>query len=181
MFPPDQIPPISLGVRGPKSLALSGRVADGTILGEYTAPVYVEWAREQIVIGQKEVSRDGAQSAHRLSVFAFTCVDSQPSNARQQLRPLVASAIAYGKIDTQIAPMGIMPKVHEYLENGGKQHLEEEMPDEWVDRLCIVGTPEQCVMAIRRLVDAGAHTVVLVPLPDKGMDELEKFAHHLPP
>jgi 5,10-methylenetetrahydromethanopterin reductase len=35
---PEKIPPISLGVRGPKSLILSGRVADGIILVEYAAP-----------------------------------------------------------------------------------------------------------------------------------------------
>ena len=181
VFPPDPIPPMSLGVRGPKSLALSGRVADGTILAEYSAPEYVSWAWEQIVAGQKEVGRDGARSAHRLTVFAFTCVDSQASSACQQLRPLVASAIASGKIDSQIAPVGIMPEVHEYLANGGKQRLEKDMPDEWIDKLCVVGTPEQCAMAIHNLVDAGAQSVILVPLPDKAPDELETFARHFLP
>ncbi len=54
MYPPDQIPPISLGVRGPKSLALSGRVADGTILAEFSAPAYVSWALEQIESEKKK-------------------------------------------------------------------------------------------------------------------------------
>lgn len=176
VFPPDQIPPISLGVRGPKSLALSGRVADGTILAEYSAPEYVSWAREQIACGQQEVGR---VNPHRLTVFAFTCVDSHRSTARQQLRPLIASAIASDKIDSQIAPLGILPKVREFLANGGPQRLEAEMPDEWIEQLAIVGTPEECALAIRRLVDAGANTVVLVPLPDKSLDELDLFARHL--
>jgi alkanesulfonate monooxygenase SsuD/methylene tetrahydromethanopterin reductase-like flavin-dependent oxidoreductase (luciferase family) len=176
VYPPDQIPPLSLGVRGPKSLALSGRVADGTILAEYSGPAYVAWAREQIAIGQQGAGRDGP---HRLTVFAFTCVDTQPSTARQQLRPLIASAIASGKIAAQIAPMGITPKVGEFMEDGGQGRLEEEMPDEWIDELCIIGTAEECLLAIRRLVDAGADTVVLVPLPDKSLDELEKFARFL--
>jgi alkanesulfonate monooxygenase SsuD/methylene tetrahydromethanopterin reductase-like flavin-dependent oxidoreductase (luciferase family) len=176
VFPPDQIPPISFGVRGPKSLALSGRVADGTILAEYAAPAYVSWAREQIARGQQEVGRN---SPHRLTVFAFTCVDSHTAAGRQQLRPLIASAIAADKIDSQIAPLGILPKVREFLANGGPQRLEAEMPDEWVDQLAIVGTPEECALAIGRLVDAGANTVVLVPLPDKSLDELDRFARHL--
>jgi alkanesulfonate monooxygenase SsuD/methylene tetrahydromethanopterin reductase-like flavin-dependent oxidoreductase (luciferase family) len=176
VHPPDQVPPISLGVRGPKSLALSGRVADGTILAENTSPEYVSWAREQIATGQAEAGRDGP---HRITVFAFTCMDPDPSAARQGLRPLVASAIAAGKIDAQIAPMGIVPQVRELLENGGQARLEEEMPDEWINRLSVVGTPEDCTLAVRRLVEAGADTVVLVPLPGKGLDELDVFARDL--
>jgi 5,10-methylenetetrahydromethanopterin reductase len=176
VYPPEQIPPLSLGVRGPKSLALSGRVADGTILAEYAAPEYVAWAREQISIGQ---SQSGRQGAHRLTVFALTCIASQSSAARQQLRPLVAAAIASGKIEAQTAPMGIVPQVQQWLESGGRARLEEAMPDAWIDRLAVVGTPEECRSAIQRRVHAGADTVVLVPLPGKGLDELDVLAQHL--
>jgi hypothetical protein len=44
--------------------------------------------------------------------------------------------------------------------------------------LSIAGTPKEWGLAIRRLVEAGANTIVLVPLPDKGLDELNVFAHH---
>jgi alkanesulfonate monooxygenase SsuD/methylene tetrahydromethanopterin reductase-like flavin-dependent oxidoreductase (luciferase family) len=37
----------------------------------------------------------------------------------------------------------------------------------WIDKLAIVGRPEECIEAIHRLVKAGADTVVLVPLPSK--------------
>jgi 5,10-methylenetetrahydromethanopterin reductase len=175
VYPPDPIPPLSLGVRGPKSLALSGRAADGTILAEHAGPDYVAWAREQISSGQREAGRAGP---HRLTVFAWTCVASQASIARQQLRPLVASALAAGKIDAQVAPMGILPQVRELLESGGLPHLEEAMPDAWIDGLAVVGTPEECRLAIERLVGVGANTVVLVPLPGKSLDELDVFAGH---
>lgn len=178
VHPPEQIPPISLGVRGPKSLALSGRVADGTILAEYAAPAYLTWAREQIARGQREAGRTGG---HRLTVFNFTCVEAQSADARQQLRPLLASAIANGKINAHIAPLDILPKVQEMVANGGRRQLEEEMPDEWIEQLSISGTPDECVKAIGRLVGAGADTVVLIPLPDKGLDELERFASQLLP
>ncbi|GIK38381.1 MAG: N5,N10-methylene tetrahydromethanopterin reductase [Chloroflexota bacterium] len=175
VHPPQQPPPISLGVRGAKSLALAGRVADGTILAEYAAPEYVTWARAQITTGQQEAGRT---VPHRLTVFAFTCVDDAGA-ARRQLRPLVASALAAGKIDAQIAPLGILPKVQELRENGGRQRLEEDMPDEWLDKLAIVGRPAECVQAVHRLVEAGADTVVLVPLPGKSLSEIDVFARHL--
>ncbi len=69
VHPPDPVPPISLGVIGPKSLALSGREADGTILSEYASPAYITWAREQIAAGQAQAGHD---RGHRRSAVANT-------------------------------------------------------------------------------------------------------------
>jgi alkanesulfonate monooxygenase SsuD/methylene tetrahydromethanopterin reductase-like flavin-dependent oxidoreductase (luciferase family) len=55
------------------------------------------------------------------------------------------------------------------------------MPDEWIDQLAVVGPPEACAASIGRLVEAGADSVVLVPLPDKDLDELDLFAGRLLP
>lgn len=179
VHPPVHLPPISLGVRGPKSLALSGRVADGTILAEYAAPAYVAWARAQIAAGQQAA---GLDRPHRLTVFAFACADSPTASAHQQLRPLVAAGLASGHIDAQLAPLAsldILPQLHEYLNIGGPAHLEAALPDAWIDELSIAGSPEAWARAIGRLVEAGADTVVLVPLPDKGLAELEVFARQV--
>ena len=53
------------------------------------------------------------------------------------------------------------------------------MPDEWIDKLAIAGPPEDCLRAIQRLVSAGADTVVLVPLPDRDLGELDLFSRYL--
>jgi 5,10-methylenetetrahydromethanopterin reductase len=44
--PPAEPPPVSVGVRRAHLLALSGRVADGTILSELSSVPYLRWARE---------------------------------------------------------------------------------------------------------------------------------------
>jgi alkanesulfonate monooxygenase SsuD/methylene tetrahydromethanopterin reductase-like flavin-dependent oxidoreductase (luciferase family) len=176
VYPPDQVPPISLGVRGPKSLAISGRVADGTILAEYASPAYISWALKQIESGKLEA---GHGREHRLTVFALTCAGSSTVEARQELRPLMASAIASGGIDSQLAPMGILPQVKELKKGGDQEHFEAAMPDAWIDQLAIAGTPEDWTLAINRLVEAGADTVVLVPLPGKGLEEMDGFTRHL--
>ncbi len=178
VHPPNQIPPVSLGIRGPKSLALSGRVADGTILAEFAAPAYVSWAREQIESGKLEAGHD---RDHRMTVFAFACAGTTTAKARQHLRPVIASAIASGKIDSQLAPMGILPQAHDLLVSGDHAYFEAAMPDAWIDELAIAGSPEDWEVAINRLVEAGADTVVLVPLPDKGPQELDVFARHFLP
>lgn len=177
-FPPAHKPPLYLGVRGPKSLALSGRVADGTILAELAAPAYISWARKQIARGQRP---PGQIDQHHITVFAFTYINSNKTEATIQLRPIVAEAIASGKIDAQIAPMGILPEVREILERGGRQLLENELPEEWIHQLSVAGTADDCVQAIRRIIDAGADTVVLVPLPQQELGEVEVFSRELLP
>lgn len=176
VHPPDQIPPISLGVHGPKSLALSGRVADGTILAEYAAPAYVAWAKEQIEKGKQQGGHD---REHRLTVFAFASAVPSTAAAREELRPLVAAGIASGKIDAQLAPMEILPEVRERRESQSAAEFAAALPNAWIDQLALGGTLNDWKLGIERLAAAGADTVVLVPLPDKGLDELELFVRHL--
>lgn len=65
--PPETAPPVSLGVRGPKSLRLSGRCADGTVLDASADPSAVAAARRAIDEGRSAAGRTGH---HRLTVFA---------------------------------------------------------------------------------------------------------------
>ncbi|WP_205650227.1 LLM class flavin-dependent oxidoreductase [Actinoplanes solisilvae] len=45
---PEVVPPVVLGVRGPKSIALAGRASDGVLLAEPAAPPYIEAAIHQM-------------------------------------------------------------------------------------------------------------------------------------
>lgn len=65
-FPPARPPPISLGVVGPKSLHLSGQIADGTILPEGFGPDEIIGARARIDEGRADAAR---RDHHRLTVF----------------------------------------------------------------------------------------------------------------
>jgi alkanesulfonate monooxygenase SsuD/methylene tetrahydromethanopterin reductase-like flavin-dependent oxidoreductase (luciferase family) len=64
--PPHTVPPLSLGVRGPKSLKLSGRCADGTVLDVSAQPDDVAAARNVIDEGRSEAGRS---DPHRVTVF----------------------------------------------------------------------------------------------------------------
>jgi alkanesulfonate monooxygenase SsuD/methylene tetrahydromethanopterin reductase-like flavin-dependent oxidoreductase (luciferase family) len=176
LHPPRQIPPISLGVIGPKSLELAGRAADGTILSEYSNPAYIAWAKEQIQRGQPD---EMPGQVHRLTVFALACAASSTQAAYKKLRPMVAAAIASGDIDPKLAAMGILPQAREYREKGGGETLAFEMPDDWISQLSIAGTPQDWKLAIDRLAELGVHSIVLTPLPEAGLDEVRVFAGHL--
>jgi 5,10-methylenetetrahydromethanopterin reductase len=84
--PPADPPPVYTGVRRARSLAVSGRAADGTILSEPSSPDYVRWAREQIA----------ATRPHRLTVFAWCAVDADGDGARAALRPIVEERLREG-------------------------------------------------------------------------------------
>ena len=171
IHPPVQIPPLYLGARGPKSLALSGRVADGTILAEYSSPAYISWARQQIEKGKK----GGIPRHHRLTVFVLAC-PAAADEARARLKPLLASAILSGTKDMYFAPLDILPQIEQLRRGNDVSSLTPLIPDAWVDELAIFGTPKAWNQSIERYVEAGADSIVLVPLPNTGVEELDMIA-----
>jgi alkanesulfonate monooxygenase SsuD/methylene tetrahydromethanopterin reductase-like flavin-dependent oxidoreductase (luciferase family) len=162
-YPPASPASVSLGVRGAKSLALSGRHADGTVLAEASAPVYVRWARERIEEGRRDRH---APPDHRLTVYALCDVNStDPGTARAGVRHALAEFLGDGSAMAQTAPLPYVTELNALIADGGAAALESRMPDAWVDDLAISGSPEQCVAAVARLRAAGAASVVLVPPP----------------
>lgn len=65
-FPPAVVPPVMAGVTGPKSLELSGSVADGTVLPEGFDGDRIAWAQDRIGDGRRSPD---APPSHRLAVF----------------------------------------------------------------------------------------------------------------
>ncbi len=84
--PPRDVPPVFTGVGRARSLALSGRVADGTILSEPSSVAYVEWARGQIA----------ATRPHRLTVYTWFSMDADGDAARAAVRPLLTERATDG-------------------------------------------------------------------------------------
>ncbi|MEM9607078.1 MAG: LLM class flavin-dependent oxidoreductase [Actinomycetota bacterium] len=65
-FPPEIVPPVLAGVIGPRSLELSGAVADGTLLCEGHDAGQIAAARGRIAAGRSE---DGAPAEHRFTQY----------------------------------------------------------------------------------------------------------------
>ena len=68
-WPPQQPVEVLVGATGPRSLRLTGEVADGTILTSATPPEGVRQARRLIDEGRTAAGRDGAP--HRVVVYLF--------------------------------------------------------------------------------------------------------------
>jgi alkanesulfonate monooxygenase SsuD/methylene tetrahydromethanopterin reductase-like flavin-dependent oxidoreductase (luciferase family) len=84
-WPPQVAPPLLVGATGPRTLALSGELADGTILTGGTSPDGVRAALEHIGAG---VSHEGERKPHELVVFLPAALGPTAADriARQQER-----------------------------------------------------------------------------------------------
>lgn len=168
-YPPREPVPIYTGAVGPKMLELSGAIADGVILPVFAGAAYVRWARERIAAGRGD-------SGCRLVVFAFFSVDPDGRRAREAVRGLLGLYLFVSAgLEAMFAPYGIAERLRE-LAAGGAAAFERGIEERWVDDLAVVGDPEQCAAAIRRLLEAGADSVVLFPLPDDRTEEIMELA-----
>lgn len=148
-FPPPLVPPVATGVRGPRSLRLSGRVADGTVLTELSTPEYVRWARQRIDEGRAEAGRT---DAHHVTVYAHAAPD------RDAVRPLVAEGLRDGGSSGQ---WGALASPIAALCGSSPADLAAALPDAWLDALTVSG--DSARRSVDGLRDAGADSVVLIP------------------
>ena len=156
---PTTPPPVYLGVHGPVSLRLSGAVADGTLLGWFSSPAYVTWARERIREGQERAGRSNEHQLVALCVVSISPTD--PDKARMETArwagPLLASMVE----SPQMKASTVQSELMSWLERGHHENVPGELLDEFV----AAGDPEQSQTMISRLLEAGADRVVLVPNP----------------
>ena len=95
VHPPAPVPPIVTGVVRPRSLELSGRVADGTIIAEGNGPAELAAAAAHIARGREAGDRPG----HELLVFAFLRADDDPAESARLTRDAVAGQAGWLGID----------------------------------------------------------------------------------
>jgi len=170
--PPQLVPPVYTGVRSVKSLQLSGRVADGTILTELSTPGYVRWAREQIDAGRAEA---GHTDPHRVTVYALFSHDDDAAKAKAVIRGNLVYFLRAGGLATQLGAAGIAAEAEALVaatpDDGA---LAAAIPDEWVDLLSVAGDGADCARAVEGLRAAGADAIVLVPPddPDAALGQL---------
>ena len=117
VHPPATVPPIVTGVVKPRSLELSGRAADGTILAEGAGPAQVEAALAHIGRGRES----GSRPSHELIVFAYLQVTDAPTDAAREMVTAQAAwlGVAPESLFTFIGPAGTIPEKLEALRQAG--------------------------------------------------------------
>ncbi|NTW38772.1 MAG: LLM class flavin-dependent oxidoreductase [Cellulomonadaceae bacterium] len=166
--PPAVVPPVVAGVRGPRSLAVSGLHADGTVLAEPITPAYLQAARAHIAAGPEHV------------VHAFTpaVVDDDVAVARAAVRPGLAW-IGEADFTAHLAPLPFASAIAELRAScAGPEAFADALPDEWVDQLAVVGPPDAARARLAALHAAGATSIALAPVgrdPFAALDALGRL------
>jgi 5,10-methylenetetrahydromethanopterin reductase len=151
--PPTTAPLVLAGVRGPKSLALSGEYADGTILAEPVTPEYLAFARRQI----------GVAEDHPIVAYNVAAVDEDGDAARSQVRPALA-VVGQPAWAPHIKPLDFADELTELSRSSpSPAEFSRNLPNDWVDQLAVVGSPSQARTRLQQLHLAGAEHLVLTP------------------
>ncbi|MGY5074373.1 LLM class flavin-dependent oxidoreductase [Streptomyces griseus] len=163
---PGIVPDILAGVRGPKSLAVSGEVADGTVLAEPVAPEYARAALGHIA----------ADRPHRLVAYNVASVDADRGTALAAARPAL-EWIGEPDWHAHIAPLPFADELVE-LRAGCADRAEfvRRLPDDQVARLAVAGTPQEALARLDGLWSAGVTDSVLAPVGPDPVAALESLA-----
>ena len=150
--PPALVPPVLAGVRGPKSLELAGRVANGVVLAEGAGPAYVS----------QSLAHAGDPDGFRVSVFTALAIFDDADTAHRVMAPFVAGLLT----GHNPAPMA-HPHYDEIVERHAERGVDgiADMPAEWWIELGAIGTFDDAVGHAEALHDAGADDIAFFPGP----------------
>lgn len=167
VFPPATVPPVLAGVRRPKSLAVAGSSADGTILAEPSPPEFVRTALAGIAAGEP--------AEHAVVTYNWLALGD-----RERARLTVAESLTPGA-RVQVADLPFADELLALVDSASTvDELAADLRPEWLDRLAICGDLDQCVASVRALHAAGSGSVVLLPLPEeppeRGIEDAGKVA-----
>jgi alkanesulfonate monooxygenase SsuD/methylene tetrahydromethanopterin reductase-like flavin-dependent oxidoreductase (luciferase family) len=165
--PPATPPPVLAGVRGPKSLELAGRVADGVVLAEGVGPAALRMALAS-------TGRVGDPD-FRTSVFTALCVTEDRADAHRLMTPFVRELL-----DSANPALDAHPHIDEIRErnDSGRESDITSMPADWWLDLGAIGNMDDVIEHVGALADAGARDVAFFPGPtvDLVRDDLDAVA-----
>ncbi|MFJ7257319.1 LLM class flavin-dependent oxidoreductase [Streptomyces sp. NPDC098085] len=171
---PDIVPPVILGVRGPKSQAAAGEVADGLLLAEPAGPACIASSPRHM---------GNASDAGGLEIVTYdaAAVDDDEDAALNRVREGL-SAIGEPDWAAHIDPLPFATELRaHHAACADAQQSARTMPAAWIRELSIAGTPDRARAAINARHAAGATSVVLTPTGPDALAALDSLARALAP
>jgi 5,10-methylenetetrahydromethanopterin reductase len=151
--PPDPVPPVLAGVRGPRSIAVAGAVADGLVLAELSGPTAVREA----------LAAAAPTRPFQVAVYSPVHIDRDRRAARAAVAPLVCALVGDAPAGLRAAPF--FDELVALVGRDGEAGV-VGMPDDWWTELAAVGTPDDVAAHIAALAAAGATSIALFPPPN---------------
>jgi probable F420-dependent oxidoreductase len=170
---------------GPKALELAGSKADGLIL-QIADPFVVQWAIETAHEALEASSRSAAD--YKVCVAAPAYVGGDLAHQRDQVRwfgGMVGNHVAdivgrYGD-DSNIVPPALTEyikgrKGYDYSHHGKTGNPDAEfVPDEVIDRFCVLGTIEQHRDRLSELSELGVDQFSLYLMHDQPGETIDAY------
>jgi probable F420-dependent oxidoreductase len=173
---------------GPKALALAGEVGDGYIL-QLADPDIAAWMISAVRAAATRAGRDPA--AIRFCVAAPAYVGDDLAHQREQTRwfggmvgnhvaDIVARYGSSGAVPTALTDYIKARQGYDYAEHGraGNTHA-EFVPDEIVDRFCVLGTVDDHRARLRQLRELGVDQFAVYLQHDANEATLAAYGEHI--
>lgn len=151
---PDPVPSVVAGVRGPKSLAMAGRSADGVLLDAPCPVDYFENAKALC---------DRAPEDFEYRCFATLCVMPDRQDAQRAFAPFLAEAIGHGHAGLKALPF------HDELRALVERHGDDwadHAPGDWWTRIGAIGNVDDALAYVGAMADSGATSIAFFPADD---------------
>ncbi len=183
--------PMWMAGYGPKALALCGRVADGFVL-QLADPQIAAWTIGAVRAAAEEAGRDPDDIY--ICVVAPAYVGDDLAHQRDQVRwfgGMVGNHVAdlvqrYG-VDGSPVPAALTDYIegrrgYDYSEHGraGAEHT-EFVPDEIIDRFCILGPEEAHIQRLEELRDLGVDQFAVYLMHDQQDETLGAYGQRVIP
>ena len=183
--------PVWMAGYGPKALTMTGRVADGFIL-QLADPYLVEWTSKFVRNAATEAGRDAANL--QVCVAAPAYVGDNLEHQRDQVRwfgGMVGNHVAdlverYGDDGTMV-PTALSDYIkaregYDYEHHGKAGNPSTDfVPDEVVDRFCVLGPADNHVERIRELESIGVDQFSVYLMHDQMDETLRAYGEHIIP
>jgi 5,10-methylenetetrahydromethanopterin reductase len=164
--------PIVVASRGDLVLQTAGEMADGAMIATYAEPTGLRHALEMVEKGARKAGRQLEDL--KLISRVDACVSEDRGAAIEALKPMVGVFLWTSYPDREFvrrlglevpAELEEIIAKRDYNLIGPNAHL---VPDEFVDRFCWAGTPEEVAEKVGRVVQMGIGSITLLPHPPKG-------------
>ncbi|MGA4980656.1 TIGR03842 family LLM class F420-dependent oxidoreductase [Streptomyces cellulosae] len=183
--------PVWMAAYGPKALALTGQKADGLIL-QLADPFLTEWMVKAVRDAAAEAGRD--PDAVTICVAAPAYVGDDLAHAREQCRwfgGMVGNHVAdlvsrYGE-HSGMVPEALTDYIknregYDYSHHGRAGNPSTDfVPDEIVDRFCLLGPPEAHIEKLRALRDLGVDQFAVYDMHDAQETTIDAYGAEIIP
>ncbi|HEY5832537.1 TIGR03842 family LLM class F420-dependent oxidoreductase [Streptomyces sp.] len=188
--------PVWMAAYGPKALALVGEKADGFIL--QLADLYLtEWMVKAVRDAAEKAGRDPAAVTVCVAAPAYVTADDSPealAHAREQCRwfgGMVGNHVAdlvgrYGEhsamVPDELTAYIKQRQGYDYSHHGRSGNPDTAfVPDDIVDRFCLIGPPQAHLAKLSALRDLGVDHFAIYDMHDAQESTIDAYGEHIIP